>query len=229
MATRRMISKSISTSKKLAKLDDASALIFTWLQAHTDDYGCMDGDAATVKAKVVPMRDYSNEQVAMCLKRMQEVGLIELYKVEDEDLLRVIAFEKHQTFRSDRPRRSEYPKPPSIATDTIDIPMTPKRQPKGGKRQRKLSEVKLSEVKLSEDKESYGDMGNVKLKIEEYRKLVDLMGDHATNMLIFELDTYIGSKGARYKSHYATILNWARRKSVEMSSKNKGKQIISST
>ena len=35
------------------------------------------------------------------------------------------------------------------------------------------------------------------------------MGDKNTDMLIFELDTYMVSKGKKYKSHYATLLNWA--------------------
>ena len=222
-----MISKSISTSKKLARLDDASALIFTWLQTHTDDYGCMDGDAPTVRAKVVPMRNYTDEQVAKSLEAMEKEGLIHLYSVDDEDYLHIVAFEEHQTFRSDRPRRSEYPMPPGIPMGDNDQPKVVKKQPKGGKRQRKLSEGKLSEVKRSEAKEKYGELKNVKLTIEEFKKLEALMGEQNTQMMIFELDTYIGSKGDKYKSHYATILSWARRKSLEQKGSGKGKRIIS--
>ena len=212
-----MISKSISISKKVNQLDDVAALIYTWIQPHTDDFGCMDGDPDSIKAIVVPRRNYTEEQVEKALDQMEGHDLIVRYEIEGENYIQVARFEEHQTFRNDRPRRSQYPQP-------TDIPMTPKRKTKGDKRQRKLSEVKLSE-----EKETYGEMENVKLKIEEYQKLTDLMGEKNTHILIFELDTYIASKGAKYRSHYATILNWARRKSVEMKSGGRGKEIISST
>lgn len=59
-------------------------------------------------------------------------------------------------------------------------------------------------------KEKYGEFENVLLTEEEYHKL-----DKA-NLLSYidTLSNYIASKGKRYKSHYATILNWSRRDSV---------------
>lgn len=48
------------------------------------------------------------------------------------------------------------------------------------------------------------------------------MGDKNVSMLIFELDTYMASKGKRYKSHYATILNWAKRKADKQITKGRG-------
>jgi hypothetical protein len=49
------------------------------------------------------------------------------------------------------------------------------------------------------------------LSDEEYEKI------NASGLtgLIDELSTYIGSKGAKYKSHYATILSWGRRREKE--------------
>jgi len=224
-----MISKTISISKKVNKLDDTAALIYTWIQPHTDDYGCMDGDADSIKAIVVPRRDYTEAQVNKALEDMVSLGLIVRYEVDGDKYIQIDKFDEHQTFRSDRPRRSEYPTPNSANGK----PQTPKGIPKGESRQRKLSEVKLSEVKLSEVKADgkikYGELENVKLKPEEHQKLINLMGEKNTNILIFELDTYIGSKGKRYSSHYATILNWARRKSVEMKVGGKGKNIIESS
>ena len=53
----------------------------------------------------------------------------------------------------------------------------------------------------------YGEFKNVKLTDEEYQKLKekDLLP------YIEKLSSYIASKGKRYKSHYATILNWSRK------------------
>lgn len=53
----------------------------------------------------------------------------------------------------------------------------------------------------------YGEFNNVKLTKEEYDKL------EKNNLLSYieKLSSYIASTGKRYKSHYATILNWSRK------------------
>lgn len=58
-------------------------------------------------------------------------------------------------------------------------------------------------------KHKYGEYSNVLLTDEELDKLKSKFPDW--NERIENLSLYIESKGARYKSHYATILNWARR------------------
>ena len=57
----------------------------------------------------------------------------------------------------------------------------------------------------------YGEFKNVKLTKEEYAKL------EKSNLLpyIEKLSSYIASKGKKYKSHYATILNWSRKEHKE--------------
>lgn len=64
-------------------------------------------------------------------------------------------------------------------------------------------------------KNTFGEFEKVKLSNDEYSKLLTSIGEKNTNLLIVELDTYIASKGKRYSNHYATILNWARRKVLE--------------
>ena len=67
--------------------------------------------------------------------------------------------------------------------------------------------------KNSIDKNSidiYGEFQNVKLTKEEYHKL------EQANLLpyIEKLSSYMASKNKKYKSHYATILNWSRKDKV---------------
>lgn len=64
-------------------------------------------------------------------------------------------------------------------------------------------------------KNSYGEFGNVKMTTEEFSKLVQAEGADRANALIEELSSYLASSGKRYKSHYATLLNWGRRKDKE--------------
>lgn len=57
-------------------------------------------------------------------------------------------------------------------------------------------------------KNIYGVRENVLLTEEEHKKVIDA----GLEELIDELSLYIDSKGAKYKSHYSTILAWARRR-----------------
>lgn len=59
------------------------------------------------------------------------------------------------------------------------------------------------------NKNKYGTFNNVKLTDEEYQKLKDTFIDYEEK--IENLSYYLKSKGDKYKSHYATILNWARK------------------
>lgn len=73
----------------------------------------------------------------------------------------------------------------------------------------KLNQYSIEEYSIEENSiyNIYGEFKNVKLTKEEYAKL------EKSNLLLYieKLSSYIASKGKRYKSHYATILNWARK------------------
>lgn len=56
-----------------------------------------------------------------------------------------------------------------------------------------------------EKKEVYGELGKVKLTSSEYSKLLSKHGKVRISAAIEVLDTYIGSKGDKYKSHFAVF------------------------
>lgn len=60
---------------------------------------------------------------------------------------------------------------------------------------------------ITDNKHIYGEFQNVLLTDEEYHKLEE------SNLLAYieEVSSYIASTGKKYKSHYATILNWSRK------------------
>lgn len=64
-------------------------------------------------------------------------------------------------------------------------------------------------------KRPYGQFVNVLLSDEEFQKLEMKFGVDGLSPGIESLSEYIASKGVKYKSHYATILAWYRRKSAE--------------
>ena len=72
-----------------------------------------------------------------------------------------------------------------------------------------------------DNKKNYGTMNNVRLTDKEYAELSKLN-------LLNEIDTlsvYIASKGKKYKSHYATILNWDRKKKSELKDKRESGRV----
>lgn len=58
---------------------------------------------------------------------------------------------------------------------------------------------------------THGTFGNVKLSEDEFEKLKVQFGEGSAQERIERLSAYIASKGKKYKSHYATILNWAQK------------------
>ena len=56
-------------------------------------------------------------------------------------------------------------------------------------------------------KSSFGEFGKVALTTEEHDKIIK----SGLESYIDRLDAYKASKGVKYKSDYATILNWARK------------------
>lgn len=72
--------------------------------------------------------------------------------------------------------------------------------------------------KPKENKRPYGECANVFLTDEEYKKIKD----EGLTGLIEELSLYIESKGVKYKSHYATIRQWAKRRKQEQAEKKVG-------
>ena len=74
-------------------------------------------------------------------------------------------------------------------------------------------------------KRPHGEFGNVMLTDDEFAKLCGKCAD--ADALITELDQYIESQGKtkKYKSHYATLLNWSRRKAQEAKPQQRYKNI----
>ena len=76
----------------------------------------------------------------------------------------------------------------------------------------RLDKTRLNKKEKNIKKEKYGQLENVALTVEEFEKLKAEYPDYEER--IERLSLYIGSKGDKYKSHYATIKNWARKEGV---------------
>jgi len=94
----------------------------------------------------------------------------------------------------------------------------------------RIEENRIEENRIEESKTQYGESGLVKMTPEEYQKLIDALTEPNANLLIEELDDYLGTMTPRkaelkYTSHYKALRGWARKKyqdhSKTLSSKRK--------
>ncbi len=104
-------------------------------------------------------------------------------------------------------RKQELPNKP-IVTDTRNHDINTRNHDINTRKPTKESKVNKSKVNKSK---VYGEFENVLLTEDEYTKLLERFGEKDTTSLIEKLSAGIASKGYKYKSHYATILNWAKR------------------
>lgn len=66
------------------------------------------------------------------------------------------------------------------------------------------------DAKKEREKTKYGEFQNVYLMDNEKGKLIEKFGEKGFQDRVEKLSCGIESKGYKYKSHYATILNWER-------------------
>lgn len=77
-------------------------------------------------------------------------------------------------------------------------------------------QTKLKETKLKETYTPYPEYPNVnKITRKEHQQLIESFGEAEAKSRVKDLSLYIASMGDKYKSHYATILNWHRREQKE--------------
>jgi hypothetical protein len=126
MARGRMISNSLSTSEKFAQLSakelgEFCQALYPLIVAHSDDFGRLQGDPFTVKAKCYPASPRSLEQFKDALTHLDSVGLVVWYVVEGKRYLQIVNFERHQIGLHKR-TRSMFPRVPGITGNIEELP-----------------------------------------------------------------------------------------------------------
>lgn len=133
MAQRRLINKSLGSSKKFLRLQsfagdltEFAQILFALIIPNTDDFGRFSGDAETAKYGVFPISTRSLEDFEKALQCLCQAGLITLYDVEGERYLEVVNFEREQSGLHKR-TKSHYPGPGG--KEPPKDPPDPRREP----------------------------------------------------------------------------------------------------
>ncbi len=203
-----MFSKQITTSDAFVDMPMSSQLLYFHLNMEADD----DGFVANPN-RITRLIGANNDDLKVLLAKRFLLAFENGVVVIKHWLL-------HNAVRKDMYKETQYLDEKKTLQIKDNGVYTEVRNESVTKPLHRLDKVRLDKVRLDQTskddaKASYGEFGKVRLSTEEHGKLEERMGERNTNLLIAELDTYIASKGKKYSSHYATILNWAKRKMME--------------
>ena len=129
MARGRMLSKSISTSRKFTqlaceagKLGEFAQTLYVLLIPHSDDFGRLEGDPFTIKHLVHPASPRSERDFEIALQAMAKVKLIDWYGNDGQRFVQITQFERHQSGLHKR-TKSSFPDPDEHSGNFLEIPL----------------------------------------------------------------------------------------------------------
>ena len=206
----RIIKESITTSEKLASLSDFEFRLWIGLITQADDAGRGDARPAVIKGRVFPFRErLTVKDIGSSLRALADKGCVTLYEIGGRPYFYFPNWSKHQRVRDCKPR---YPEPTDDSLRQVAADCGEARQSAAIIQSNPIQSESESESEYKGDsaraKHKYGEYKNVLLTDDELEKLKAEYADYLDR--IERLSSYIASTGKAYKSHYATIRNWAR-------------------
>lgn len=202
MAEKRMLNRKIIETDSFLSLNHASQNLYFHICVNADDDGFLDNVASIMTMTRTGQKE---------LDALMESGLI----LHVSKFVYVVThWFLHNNLQRDRFKPTIY----KAEKDMLERPgniwqfvdgATP--YPEGLRLMD--TEDKNNKGKKKEEKKKYGEYQNVLLTDEEYQKLHEEFID--ADAKINELSGAISQYGYVYKSHFATIRNWARQKEEE--------------
>lgn len=221
MAERRMFAKTIIDSDAFLDMPMSAQLLYFHLSMRADDDGFINKPKSIMR---------------MCGSKDDDIKLLfaKKFLIPFESGVVVIKHWKiHNYIRKDTYTETKYKEEKNLLefdennayrlTETCPLQVrdesvtSPSTQVRIGKDRIDKDSLIESDAVASKPakpvKHKYGEYKNVLLTDDELSKLKDEYPDYAER--IERLSSYVASKGVSYKSHYATIRNWARKDATQ--------------
>lgn len=198
MAEKRMFTKKITQSDAFLDMPLSAQCLYFHLNMGADDDGFVNSPRK-IQRLIGAKDDDLKLLIAKSFILVFETGVIVIKH-----------WRMHNTIRQDRYHPTDYQEEYQKLQLKDNNSYT--WQPNGNQMatENRIDKIRLDKInKEKYIKRKYGSFENVELTDEEYQKLKDQFQDYESK--IEALSSYIASKGVRYKSHYATILNWSRK------------------
>jgi hypothetical protein len=226
MARIRYLKPDFFTDEDLCELPFEARILFEGLWCHADKAGRLEDRPKFLKAMIFPYDEVDIEKNLDLLSQRKLNGhpFIIRYQAHEQKLIQIVKWDKHQKPHHTEKESIFPPAPPltekgmgmgmgmgmekqlEASTELRNRDLTVKKRLKSNK-ENFSNDNKEIEI-TTEAKKRY--LNYVLLAEEEHEKLVDKFGKEKTDDLIYRLNNHIGSKGAKYKSHFFTLLNWER-------------------
>ncbi len=159
------------------------------------------GQLVTGLKKISSETGLSIQSVRTCLKRLKKTGEINM---RSNNQFSVVTICNYEFFQNDI---QEDNKQPNIRLTSNQ--QATNKQLTTSKEVRSNKKEKI--YKKENGHKTFGKFQNVKLLPKEFDKLSEKFGKSTAENKIETLSEYLASSGKKYKSHYATILCWARK------------------
>lgn len=212
MARKRMIDPNFWRDEKISELTCMERLLFIGLWTFADDEGRGRANPKLLMSDIFPYDSIKISDMNKSVERLNALNLIKIYQVDEQMYYSVNNFQKYQTIN--RPSPSIIP-PPNEDSLNIHGGLTDySLRAHGGLTEDSLPNISKDNIRednISKEntRARYGEFKNVLLTAEEYEKLQSEYPDYQKK--IDNLSEYMARTGKSYKSHYLTILNWARK------------------
>lgn len=227
MAEKRMFTQKIIDSDAFLDMPLSTQALYFHLNMRADDDGFINNPK-----RIQRTIGASDDDLKLLIIKRFVIGF-------ENGVIVIKHWRMHNTLRRDRYNPTQYQeqlatlevKNNSAYTERrLELPMETDWQPNGNQVATQYSIDKDSIDKDSIDysetpskkpvKHKYGEYKNVLLTDEELDKLKTEYSDWEDR--IERLSSYVASTGKSYKSHYATIRNWARKDAEKYGKKNTG-------
>lgn len=221
MAERRMFAKTIIDSDSFLDMPLSTQALYFHLSMRADDEGFINNPK-----KIGRMIGASDDDLKVLIAKKFiipfESGIVvikhwRIHNYIQKDRFKGTVYKEERQLIESKENGS-YTLVSSLDTDCIQDGYNLETQVSIGK----VSKGKDSKGKDSVERHKYGANNNVLLSDDEYEKLKQGF-PYNYNTLIDNLSYYIASTGKSYKSHYMTILNWARKDHQKNESEKKGR------
>lgn len=205
MAEKRMFTKKITESDSFLDMPLSAQCLYFHLNMNADDDGFVNAPR-----KIQRLIGAKDDDLKLLIMKS-------FVLVFENGVLVIKHWRMHNTIRQDRYHPTDYQEEYRKLSLKENNSYT--WQPNGNQMEtenRLGLDLDKNSKKENNKRKKYGSFENVNLTDEEYEKLKNKFNDYQDK--IENLSNYIASKGDKYKSHYATILNWARKDSEEKGS-----------
>jgi hypothetical protein len=199
MPRSRIIKPEFWSDEKLARLSRDARLLYIGLWTASDDYAVVKGNPMWLRSQIFPYDKIKIDQFKKWLNELLGCKRLIAFEKSGENYFFIPSFLAHQ--KVDHPSRTRNPDPP------------PEILARASREFRDETETETeteTEVHIRPGNIQLGEFNNVTLSQKELEQLNNQYGEKETSDKIEKLSIYMASKGKKYKSHYATILNWER-------------------